>query len=76
MKAYLESNQGPKQSPAERKQYFKAEVPKVYYGKLHTDCYYLCQQCKDYFETTGAIGTNRTPFTAFFLCENISMRWA
>ena len=43
MKAYLESNQGPRQPLAERKQIFKAKVPVVYYGKLHMDCYYFCQ---------------------------------
>ena len=43
MKAYLESNQGPKQSLAEYKQSLKAKVPKVYYSKLYMDCYYFCQ---------------------------------
>ena len=43
MKAYLESNQGPRQPLVERKQPLKAKVSKVYYGKLHIDCYYFCQ---------------------------------
>ena len=42
MMAYLESNQGPKQPPAERKWPLKAEVPEVFYGKLHMDCYHFC----------------------------------
>ena len=75
MKAYLESNQGPRQLSAKCEQCFKVKVPEVYYGKLHIDCYHFCQQCKDYFETAGATGTNRTPFTAFFLRGNISVRW-
>ena len=58
IKAYLESNQGPRQLPAERKQLFKAKVPKVYYGKSHMNCYYFCQQCKDHFETIGATVAN------------------
>ena len=70
MKAYLESNQGPRQPPAERKQLLKAKVPEV-----HMDCYHICQQCEDYFETVEATGTNRTPFAASFLCKNISVRW-
>ena len=42
MKAYLESNQGFSQSPAECEQFLKTKVLDVYYGKLHMDCYYLC----------------------------------
>ena len=72
MRAYLELNQGPRQPPAERERFFKAKIPEVYYNKLHMDCYHFCQQYKDYFETAGATGSNRTPFAAFFLCENIN----
>ena len=75
MKAYLESNQRLKQSSAEYEQPLKAKVPEVYHNKLHMDCYHFCPQCKDHFETIGATGTNRTSFTAFFLCGNISMHW-
>ena len=74
MKAYLETNQGPKQP--EREQNLKAKVPEVYYGKSHMDCYHFCQQCEDHFETVGATGFNRTLFAAFFLRRNISVRWA
>ena len=76
MKAYLESNQGPRQPLVEYKQHFKAKIPEVYYCKSHMDCYHFCQQCKDYFKIVGATGTNRTPFTTSFLCGNISMHWA
>ena len=75
MKAYLESNQGPRPPPAERERSFKAKVPEVYYGKSHIDCDHFCQQCKDHFETAEAIGTNRTLFVAFFLRGSISVRW-
>ena len=75
MKAYLKSNQGPKQPLTEREWSLKAKVPEVYYGKLHMDCYHFCQQCKDYFETAEATRTNQTPFAAFFLHRNISVRW-
>ena len=74
MRAYLESNQGPKQPPAERERSFKAKVPEVYYGKSNIDCYYFCQQCEDHFQTAEATGTNQTPFAASFLHENISVR--
>ena len=40
------------------------------------DCYHFYQQCKDYFETSGATGINRTPFAASFLHGTISLRWA
>ena len=75
MRAYLKSNQGPRQPPAERERSLKAKVPEVYYGKSHMDCYHFCQQCKDHFETAGATGNNRTPFAASFLRGNISVRW-
>ena len=74
MRAYLKSNQRPRQPPTEREQLFKAKVLEVYYGKLHMDCYHFCQQCKDYLKTGGASGTNRTPFAAFFPCGSISLR--
>ena len=75
MRAYLESNQGPRQPLVERKQSLKAKVPEVYYGKSYMDCYHFCQQCEDHFETAGATGTNRTPFAASFLRGSISVRW-
>ena len=75
IKAYLESSQGPGQPPAERKRFLKAKVSEENYGKSHMDCYHFCQQCKDHFETTGATGTNRIPFAAFFLCGSISICW-
>ena len=75
MRAYLESNQGPKQPPAERERSLKAKVPEVYYGKLHMACYHVCQQCEDHFEIAGATGNNQTPFAASFLYGNISVRW-
>ena len=43
IKAYLETNQGYKKPPINRKQSFKAKVPEVYYSKLHIDCYHFCQ---------------------------------
>ena len=75
MRAYLELNQGLRQPPAERERSFKAKVSEMYYDKSHINCYHFCQQCKDYFETVGATGTNWTLFAAFFLYGNISVRW-
>ena len=40
------------------------------------NCYHFCQQCEDYFEASGAIGINRTPFAATFFRGAISLRWA
>ena len=48
----------------------------MYYDKLYMDFYHFCQQCKNHFETAGPTGFNRTPFAAFFLRGNISVRWA
>ena len=75
MKAYLESNQRPKQSPVEHEQLLKAKVLEVYYSKLHMDCYHFYQQCEAHFETAGATKANQTPFVAFFFRKNISVRW-
>ena len=75
IKAYLESNQEPRQPLAERERSLKDKLLEVYYDKSHIDCYHFCQQGEDYFETAGATGTNRTPFAASFLCGNISVRW-
>ena len=58
-----------------RKDQLKARFPDLYYGKSHIECYYFCQQCKDYFDTVGTTGSNRTPFAASFLCGRISFRW-
>ena len=75
IRAYLESNQGPRQLSAECERFLKVKVPEVYYGKSHMDCYHFCQLCKDHFETAEATERNRTLFAASFLCGNISVRW-
>ena len=43
MIAYLEFNQRSSQPQTERKQFFKAKVPNVYYDILHMDYYHFCQ---------------------------------
>ena len=67
----LEQNHG--SSPCE--QPLKARFPDLYYGNLHIDCYRFCQQCEDHFETVGASGPNRIPFTASFLRGSVVQRW-
>ena len=75
MKMFMETTQVREQlEPRERP--LKARTPETYFGKSHMDCYHFCQQCEDYFETSGAIGMNRTPFAATFLRDAISLRWA
>ena len=66
MKAYLESNQGPRQPQVKGKQSFKAKVLDMYYGKLYIDCYHFSQQCKDHFKTAEATKANRTFLWFFF----------
>ena len=75
MKVFMETTQAREQlEPWECP--FKARTPKTYSEKSHMDCYHFCQQCKDYFKTSGATGMNRTPFAATFLRDAISLRWA
>ena len=33
------------------------------------------EKYKDHVDTVGAIGSNRTPFAALFLCGRISICW-
>ena len=53
----------------------KARTPETYSGNSHIDCFHFCQQCENYFETSGAIGINRTPFATTFFHSSISLRW-
>ena len=77
MKVFIETTQAQAQALAElRECLLKAMIPETYSGKFHIDCYHFCQQCKDYFKTSGATGMNRTPFAATFLRGAISLRWA
>ena len=74
MKVFMETTQAQATEPRERP--LKARTPETYSGKSHMDCYHFCQQCEDYFKTSGASGMNRTPFAATFLYGAISLRWA
>ena len=53
----------------------KPRNPDLYYGHLHIECYYFCQQCKDYFEVAGSLGHKRVPFAARFLKDCIVNEW-
>ena len=75
IRTYLESNQRPRQPLAEHERSFKAKISDVYYKKLHMDCYYFCQQCKNYFKIAEATRAKQTFFVAFFLCGSISIQW-
>ena len=75
MKVFMETTQARDQlKPRERP--LKARTPKTYSGKSHIDCYHFCQQCEDYFETSGTTRMNHTPFAAIFFHGSISLRWA
>ena len=76
MKVFMETTQAQAQATEPRERPLKARTPETYSGKSHMDCYHFCQQCEDYFETSGATGMNRTPFAATFLRGAISLRWA
>ena len=77
MKVFMETTQAQAQALAEPKERpLKARTPETYSGKSHMACYYFCQQCEDYFETSGATGMNRILFATTFLRGAISLRWA
>ena len=77
MKVFIETTQAQAQALAEpRERLLKARTPETYFKKSHMDYYHFCQQCEDYFETSGATRMNRTPFAATFLRGAISLRWA
>ena len=58
-----------------QKSSLKARTLEIYWGKSHIECYHFCQQCKNYFETFGAIGTNYTLFVTLLLRGSISIKW-
>ena len=75
MKVFMETTQA--QALAEPQECpLKARILETYWGKSHMKCYHFCQQCEDYFETSGTIETNRIPFAASFFRGSISLRWA
>ncbi len=53
----------------------KPRNPDLYYGNLHMEYYYFCQQCEDHFEVAGSLGHKRIPFAARFLKDHILNRW-
>ena len=75
MKEFIETTHARDQlEPRDRP--LKARTLETYSGKSHMDCYYFCQQCEDYFKTSGTTGINCTLFAATFLRGPISLRWA
>ena len=77
MKVFIEMTQAQVQALAKpQKHPFKARAPKIYSGKSHMNCYNFCQQCEDYFETSGVTGINCISFAATFLRSPISLKWA
>ena len=77
MKVFIELTQAQAQALAEyRERPLKARTPETHFGKSHMHYYHFCQQCEDYFETSGTTGMNRTLFAATFLCGTVSLRWA
>ncbi len=53
----------------------KPRNPDLYYGNLHMECYYFCQQCEDHFEVAGSLGYKYIPFATGFLKNHILNRW-
>ena len=42
----------------------------LYYGSLHMECHYFCQQCKDYFEFVRSLGHKHLSFATEFLKDH------
>ena len=77
MKVFMETTHAQAQALAEpRERALKASTSETYSGKSYMDCYHFCQQCEDYFKTSGATRMNCTPFTITFFHGLISLRWA
>ncbi len=53
----------------------KSRNRNLYYGNLHIECYYFCQQCKDHFKVAGSLGHKRVLFAARFLKNRILNWW-
>ena len=49
----------------------KPRNPDLYYGHLHIECYYFCQQCKDYFKIAKSLGHKRVLFATRFLKDHM-----
>ena len=76
MKAYLKA-QVPGQIEVDsesRKQLLKAWFSDLYYGNLHMDCYWFCQQYEDHFKTAKAKGPNKILFAALFLHGSVTQQ--
>ncbi len=53
----------------------KPQNPDLYYGNLHMECYYFCQQCKDHSKVARLLGHKRVIFPARFLKDHIFNWW-
>ena len=54
----------------------KAKTPEIYWSKSHIECHHFCQQCEDYFKTSGTIRMNCTAFVALFFRSSMNIRCA
>ncbi len=50
--------------------FFKPRNLDLYYGHLYIECYYLCQQCENYFEVAGSLSYKCVPFGKGFLKDH------
>ena len=58
-----------------KEQSLKARFLNIYFGKLHMDYYWFCQQYKDHFNSTRANKENCTLFAPSFLQIGINTYW-
>ena len=58
-----------------RERLLKAWFLDIYWDKTHLECYNFFQQCKDYFATASATGSNRVLFAAIFLKDTALFCW-
>ena len=53
----------------------KARNSDFHHKNPHIDCYYLCQQYEDHFETAGVKVHKCVSFAASFFCKRINFCW-
>ena len=74
MKTYIKrvQDQAPTGKPRDKfDKLLKFQNPNLYYGYLHIECYYFCQQCEDNFEVAESRGHKSILFAAGFLKDCI-----
>lgn len=60
---------------ANQEKYQKTCFLNMYYGNIHMECYYYCQQYEYYFDIIDITGKKKIFFPVIFLKNGISYCW-